>query len=226
MNPILSHPIPHRRRTAAQKSNFNPLTALVYEDVWRKRSLSILSRKPFPLQQELDLLRSWLSECKEGVLLDVGCSTGVYARGLASGFPAAKITAVDMSELMVKQALKRADREGVKVEWVVADAISLPFEGEAFDGICMGGTLNELGPDTQVILEECGRVLKKDGLFFMMFLLSSEKPLGRLLQRFLSLGGLRFWTTLEAESLFSRAGFEQVRFEHYGVVAFSLLRKH
>lgn len=220
-----SYPIPRRPRTSAQKSNFFPLTALLYEDLWRKRSLGILSRQPFPIRQELALLREWLSKCKSGTILDVGCSTGLYARALASEFPSASVTAVDMSKPMLKEARKRATREGVNVSFVLADAIALPFEEGQFGALAMGGTLNELGPDTEIVLKECGRVLKKDGLFFMMYLLKSEKKGGRFLQSVLKSGGLRFWSAEEAKGLFSDAGLEQIRFQHFGVVAFSLLRK-
>ena len=226
MNSFLKTSLPRRRRTPAQKSNFLPLTVWVYEDLWRKRSLGILSRKPFSIERELGMLSEWLKGSDQGAILDVGCSTGLYARALAREFPEAKMVAVDMSKPMLKQAEKRALKEGAGVEFVLADAISLPFQEGQFDALTMGGTLNELGPDTEKVLQECSRVLKRDGLFFMMYLLRSEKKGGRILQSLLTSGGLRFWSASEAKKLFSDMGFEQIRFEQYGVVAFSLLRKN
>ena len=221
---IQSYPIPQRKRTSAQCSNFFPLTALIYEDLWRKRSLGILSRKPFSIQKEKDLLCEWLSDWQTGSILDVGCSTALYARTLAEAFPDARVTALDFSLPMLKEAEKRALREGVSVGFVRADAISLPFQDATFDALCMGGTLNELGPDTDRVLSECVRVLKPSGGFFVMYLLRAETLLGRWLQALLKGGGLRFWTRSESSALFESSGFEEVRFFSQGVVAFSLLK--
>jgi len=156
--------------------------------------------------------------------LDVGCSTALYARTLASAFPEARVTAVDFSLSMLKEAEKRADREGVSVNLHRADAINLPFGDASFDALCMGGTLNELGPDTERVLGECFRVLRPDGAFFVMYLLRAETPIGRSLQGGLKGGGLRFWSRSESSALFEASGFDETRFFSQGVVAFSLLR--
>lgn len=109
---IQTYPIPRRKRTSAQRSNFFPLTALVYEDLWRKRSLSILSRKPFSIQKEKELLCEWLSEYETGSILDVGGSTALYARTLAASFPEAQVTAVDFSLPMLREAEKGLYEKG------------------------------------------------------------------------------------------------------------------
>lgn len=217
------HPLPRRKRTAAQLSNFLLPTALVYEDLWRKRSLRILSRGPFPIQEEKDLLTDWLTEWRSGSFLDIGCSTALYARTLASAFPEAEVTAVDFSLPMLKQAEKKAKQEGVPINLHRADAIDLPFDSDSFDAICMGGTLNELGPDTERVLAECSRMLRPIGAFFVMYLLQAETFVGRGLQGFLKGGGLRFWSRVETLALFEASGFDEARFFSQGVVAFSLL---
>lgn len=222
---IQAYPIPRRMRTSAQFSNFFPLTALIYEDLWRKRSLGILSRKPFSIQKEKDLLCEWLSEYQTGSILDLGCSTALYARTLAAEFPKAQVKALDFSLPMLREAEKRVLREGVSVELVRADAIALPFEDASFDALCMGGTLNELGPDTDQVLKECSRVLKPSGAFFVMYLLRADTSFGKGLQAMLKRGGLRFWSRNESSALFETCGFEEVRFFSQGVVAFSLLKR-
>lgn len=222
---IHTHPLPRRKRTPAQLSNFLSPTAIVYEDLWRKRSLSILSGGPFPIQEEKELLIDWLSDWRTGSILDVGCSTALYARTLASAFPEAQITAVDFSLPMLKQAEKRANRESVSIHLHRADAIDLPFEDTSFDALCMGGTLNELGPNTDQVLDECSRVLRAGGAFFVMYLLRAETRFGRWLQALLKGGGLRFWSRSDSLALFEASGFDEARFFSQGVVAFSLLKR-
>lgn len=71
-----------------------------------------------------------------GRVLDVGCGTGATtlaaARRLGEG---GRCTGVDISQPMVAVARARAEREGLPVEFVVADAKSHPFAPASFDTV-------------------------------------------------------------------------------------------
>ncbi len=66
----------------AQASNFLPLTAALYEPLWRKRSLSVITLGAFNVERELELMLEWLSPQPNQVILDAACSAGLYARTL------------------------------------------------------------------------------------------------------------------------------------------------
>jgi SAM-dependent methyltransferase len=64
-------------------------------------------------------------------VLDVACGTGNAA--LAAAARGATVTGVDSAPRLVEVAAARADRAGVRGEWVRGDAADLPFEDDAFD---------------------------------------------------------------------------------------------
>lgn len=190
----------------AQQSNHWSLTAKLYEELWRNRSLSILTGEEFPIEKERDLLLEWTDPRPGQTWLDIGCSTGLYARMLKKREPSIRMIALDASEQMLAEARTRAEAEGTDLFLIRADAQNIPlFSGEA-DGLVMGGTLNELTDDLKVLFE-CRRILKQEGIFFLMHLVRAETWYGRLFQDSAEWGGLTFLTVEESNRLFERAGF-------------------
>ncbi len=206
----------------AQRSNHLGLTASVYEDLWRNRSLSILTGESFPIRKEKELLLDWLSPRSGHRYLDVGCSTALYGRTVKQYCPEAEVAAIDISEPMLREARKKARKEGTDLFLIRSDARSMPFFAETFDGLMMGGTLNEL-TDTLKVLYECRRVLKTGGTFFMMHLLKSKSITGWLLQSPAGWGGVQFWSIKESNELFGRAGFRIEDQFSAGIVCFTKL---
>ena len=208
--------------TLAQLANHIPVTAQVYEDLWRRRSIGILSGKDFSLEEEKKLLLDWIEPKGGENILDVGCSTAFYARSLQDFEPGSQTVALDLSFPMLQKAREKALGEEVDLYLLQADARQLPFFSNTFDVIAMGGTLNEVSNTAQV-LTEIRRVLRPKGRFFIMYLLKSTHWLGRVAQESTSLGGLDFWTYEESKNLFKSAGFTIDRIETKGIVAFALL---
>jgi SAM-dependent methyltransferase len=206
----------------AQTTNNWSLTAGAYEDLWRKRSIGILSGDDYSLENEAGLLNDWLKPREGEMFLDVGCSTAFYARSIVAREPGSSVVAIDFALPMLEEARERCIREDANVYLIRADAREMPFYAGTFDGIVSGGTLNELNEPLRV-LYECRRVLKKGGRFFIMYLLKSESWLGALLQKGSGLGGIRFWTEAESDEMFAQAGFTVSRRETRGIVCFTLL---
>lgn len=204
----------------AQRSNHLGLTAAVYEDLWRKRSLSILTGESFPIQKEKELLLDWLTPHSGKLYLDVGCSTALYARTVKMYQPGSVVAAVDISKPMLREARNKALKEGADLFLIRADARFMPFYSGTFDGLMMGGTLNEL-TDALKVLYECRRVIHDGGTFFMMHLLKSESLAGWLLQGPAGWGGVQFWTQKESNELFERAGFRVEEQFNSGIVCFT-----
>jgi len=207
----------------AQQSNHMGLTASVYEDLWRNKSLSILTGESFPIEKEKELLTDWMEPKAGGLYLDVGCSTALYARSVKQACPEANVVAIDISKPMLAEARKKGINELANLFLIRADAREMPFFAGTFDGLMMGGTLNELTDELKV-LYECRRVIKKDGLFFMMHLLKAGSIAGKLLQGPAGFGGLQFWTIDKSNTLFERAGFKVEDQFSKGIVCFTKLK--
>ena len=79
----------------AQSSNFLPLTAALYEPLWRKRSVSIITGGDFDVERELALMLKWTHPQPGQVVLDAACSAGLYARTLLDYEAALEVHAVD-----------------------------------------------------------------------------------------------------------------------------------
>jgi ubiquinone/menaquinone biosynthesis C-methylase UbiE len=88
--------------------------------------------------------------------LDIGCADGSFAIELSSY--AKKITAVDLSPVMIDTAKKSANR--ANLEFIVADAKKLPFSDHTFDLV-----ISRRGPVSEPeFLEEAIRVTRPGGL--------------------------------------------------------------
>lgn len=206
----------------AQYSNHWTLTASIYEDLWRKRSLSILTGEEFPIEKEQKLLIDWLNPQPGQLLLDIGCSTALYGRLVKKAQPEARVVALDFSSQMLEEARLKAEADQTDLFLLRADAQKMPFFGASFDGLMMGGTLNEL-TDPLKVLYEARRVIKKDGNFFMMHLIKSGAWYVRLLQDSAEFSGLKFWSIEESNTMFERAGFSIADQFEKGVVCFTKL---
>lgn len=207
----------------AQSTNHWKITAAIYEDIWRKRSLSLLSGEEFPIEKEHELLIEWTAPKEDGWYLDLGCSTALYARALKAAQKKANIVALDFSSQMLEEARLKAEADETDMYFLRADGRELPFFSKTFDGIVMGGTLNELTEEIKV-LYEAKRVLKDEGVFFMMHLIKSDAWYGRLLQESIGIGGIKFWTVEESNKLFNQAGFKVEDQLVRGIVCFTKLR--
>lgn len=207
----------------AQSTNHWKLTAAIYEDIWRKRSLSLLSGEDFPIEKEHELLIEWTAPKAGGLYLDLGCSTALYGRALKAAQKDAEIVALDFSLQMLEEARFKAEADQTDMFLLRADGRHLPFFSKSFDGIVMGGTLNELTEELKV-LYEARRVIKEEGVLFMMHLIKADAWYGRLLQESVSVGGIRFWSVDESNELFSQAGFRVEEQLTKGIVCFTKLR--
>lgn len=206
----------------AQSTNQWGITASLYEDIWRKRSLTFLTGEEFPFEKEKELLIEWIKPKPGGIYLDVGCSTALYARALKNREPESIHVAIDFSDAMLLEARLKAEADQTDIYFMKADARDMPFFSKTFDGVMMGGTLNELTDELRVLFE-CRRVLKETGVFFMMHLIKADHWAGRLLQQSTEWGGIQFWSIDESNAMFERAGFKVEDQFTKGIVCFTKL---
>lgn len=88
--------------------------------------------------------------------------------------PCHSYTALDLTPAMLHRALRRA--QGLSVQWVLGDAMTLPFATHSFDHVVLHLILAVV-PQPQLCLAEAARVLKPGGrvLLFDKFLRRGER---------------------------------------------------
>ncbi len=205
----------------ANLTNFLPGAGRGYEPLWRVRSLTLLTGEPFPKDREVRIISDLVGLERGGRYLDLGCSAGLYTRSLARELgDRGEVVGIDISPSMLKEATRRARKIGAEPSFARADAHNLPFAAASFSGAVCGGTLNEFGDPARALRETC-RVLEPGGRFAIMGILRARSPRGLRLQRFLSIGGVRFFDPDELRSLLDHAGFDPDQLRTHGLILFA-----
>jgi SAM-dependent methyltransferase len=98
-------------------------------------------------------------------VLDVAAGTG------NASIPAAKagadVTASDLTPELFDAGRRRAEAEGVALEWAEADAEHLPFEDQSFD-VVMSSIGAMFAPHHQEVADELVRVCRSGGMIGML----------------------------------------------------------
>lgn len=96
-------------------------------------------------------------------VLDVGCGVGVTPCFLARRY-GCRVMGVDIRARMVERSAERARREGLadRVEFRVADAQDLPFDGDLFDAV-ITESVTAFPEDKQKAVSEYARVTRAGG---------------------------------------------------------------
>lgn len=121
--------------------------------------------------EEIDFLIEELGLPPQSKILDVGCGTGRHSIELAQrGY---KITGIDISRGMLKEAQRRASDVAVQIDWVQADAATMHLDQRADGVICLcEGAFGLLGSGDDPHTHE---------LAILSNIYSSLKPGGKLI---------------------------------------------
>lgn len=213
-----------RLQTMAGLSNYLPMLSWGYENVWRPHSLTMLSGESFPVEREIKLLNDWVAVKPNELIVDLGSSTDLYARGIGKQNGDATIVAIDMATGMLKAGREYARRDGVKnIAHVRAPAQRLPFADASVDALVCGGSLNEFRSMREA-LREARRVVKPSGRMFAMSLLQATSLAGRIGQWNARLSGITFPTLDEFNAIIQSTGWTRERQQVFGVIAFTLMK--
>lgn len=116
-----------------------------WEQLYRRQPYGTLPWRQHPTDFFEKLIATGV--IKKGTALDLGCGTGEKAVFLAHhGFT---VTGVDIAPTAIRQAKALALKEGVKVEFLVADATNLVILKEPFDFILDCTTLPDIPEDAR-----------------------------------------------------------------------------
>src|SRR5205823_3071234 len=100
------------------------------------------------------------------LVVDLGCGPGVSTFELARLLPHTRLVGLDVAPRMLRQALRRAP-SSVRVDWLQANAVSLPF-ADASVAACTGHSFLYLVQDRTTVLREIRRVLRPGGRLTLM----------------------------------------------------------
>ena len=103
-------------------------------------------------------------------VLDAACGTGDLA--LAARAAGGEVTGLDFSERMLERARRKSDA----IEWVLGDALALPFEDATFDAATIGFGIRNVD-DLDAGLRELARVVRPGG---RLAVLEITRPTGVL----------------------------------------------
>jgi SAM-dependent methyltransferase len=98
-------------------------------------------------------------------VLDVAAGTGNAS--LVAAERGAKVTASDLTPELLDAGRKRAEAEGLELDWVEADAENLPFEDGSFD-VVMSSIGAMFAPHHQDVADELVRVCRPGGTIAML----------------------------------------------------------
>jgi demethylmenaquinone methyltransferase/2-methoxy-6-polyprenyl-1,4-benzoquinol methylase len=116
-----------------------------------------------------DAMMDWLAPRPNQRLLDVAGGTGDVAFRFLGRAQGATATVCDMTESMLIEGQKRAEAEDMagRLDWVVGDAMNLPFDDNTFDVYTISFGIRNVTriPDA---LREAYRVLKPGGRLMVL----------------------------------------------------------
>lgn len=99
-------------------------------------------------------------------VLEVGAGRG--GKGMAYACVGIKVTSLDVDILALETGANIARARGIPVRYLVADGACLPFPAEHYDAVLLDSVIEHTS-DPYGILKECARVLKPQGIVFVVF---------------------------------------------------------
>ena len=129
---------------------------------WKLNSLTkILGWIHIVRRMQAPVVTKMLDLHKEDLLLDMGCGGGNFVYEMSKR---CKSIGIDIS-LNIKN-LAFAQRHQTNLNFMRADGFNLPFKDYSFDAILLGGTLQAIEEDNELI-SECHRILKEEGVLVL-----------------------------------------------------------
>lgn len=116
-----------------------------------------------------DAMMDWLAPRDGQALLDVAGGTGDISFRFLRRAPGAEATVLDMTEDMLIEGQRRAEADKLsdRLDWVVGDAMALPFDAASFDVYTISFGIRNV-TRVEDALTEAFRVLKPGGRLMVL----------------------------------------------------------
>jgi demethylmenaquinone methyltransferase/2-methoxy-6-polyprenyl-1,4-benzoquinol methylase len=116
-----------------------------------------------------DAMMDWLAPRDGQRLLDVAGGTGDVAFRFLKRAPGARAPVLDMTESMLTEGSRRSEaaQMGEKLDWIVGDAMALPFADNSFDVYTISFGIRNV-TRIQDALSEAFRVLRPGGRLMVL----------------------------------------------------------
>ena len=157
-------------------------------------------------------------------VLEIGFGTGHCILSLARSVgDTGKTYGLDLSEGMLKITNSRIEKAGLseKVDLQCSDALNLPYPEFYFDAVFTSFTLELFDtPEIPLVLEQCRRVLKKDGRICVVAMSKKEKqgPMVKLYEWLHE----KFPNYIDCRPIFVRQSLESANFKIVDTTMMSL----
>ncbi len=99
-------------------------------------------------------------------VLEVG--GGMGGQGIAYACEGMRVVSLDIDQPALEHAARAARQRGAPVSILAADGTALPFPSDWFDAVLLDSVIEHVH-DPGMLLLECGRVLKRGGIVFVVF---------------------------------------------------------
>jgi SAM-dependent methyltransferase len=186
--------------------------ARIYETHLWRRSIWVRALTGLSFEREYALIFEAAAIGGGSVVLDLGCGPGPYLRRFALALPHGLAVGLDRSRPMLREARRRAQREGLtNLLLVRADAGDLPFAPRQFDLVNCCGAFH-LFPAVDEVLREVRRVLRPAGrLTVAAFRRRPTYLSARVAERRRRVTGVDAFLPSEFAARLARAGFGETR---------------
>ena len=155
-------------------------------------------------------LRPILAELSFASALDLGCGTGELLARL-SEWGQIQLAGLDISPNMIAAARQKL---GPEPDLQIGDAESLPWDSASFDLVLCTNSFHHY-PDPGKALAEIKRVLKNNGHLVLVDILfpPALRPIVNLSLPLMRTGDVHFYSENETRQLFTRNGFQVIRWQ-------------
>lgn len=138
--------------------------------VFSNNSNAYITSKTHANSEELEKMITWTAPNKEMVMLDIATGGGHVAKKFSSHVK--NVIATDLTPEMLQETHNHLINY-TNIQYVIADAESLPFLDQSFDIVSCRIAAHHF-PNPIKFIEETNRVLKPKGIFIFVDNISSE----------------------------------------------------
>lgn len=133
-----------------------PFGYIPHKTLWKNAILKILGNPNTIRRIQAPVIMRMLNPRRDDLILDAGCGGGFFTYEIAK---ICKCIGIDWN---ISKNLSYAMRKLSSVLYMKANVQKMPFKNKTLDKILLSSVL-QMVEDDEMLLEECHRILKKDG---------------------------------------------------------------